>query len=198
MIKLKTGLRTSDLRTRAPGSRARKKKGGLKFQRFFSQEGNSPFDEIEWERRVAEITDDSGKVIFRQEDVEVPKSWSALATKIAVSKYFYGDIANGTDPYAGGRESSVRQLIHRVTRTISDWGLKDGYFSDQASAEVLSGGFGPFAFGQRCDWGVEHFSYDFGGFGGDAEFREYAGQSYGPEGEVGDGAPDVAAAAQVR
>jgi ribonucleoside-diphosphate reductase alpha chain len=139
MIKLKTGVRTSDLRTRAPGSPARKKKGGLKFQRFFSQEGNSPFDEIEWERRVAEITDDSGKVIFRQEDVEVPKSWSALATKIAVSKYFYGDIANGTDPYAGGRESSVRQLIHRVTRTISDWGLKDGYFSDQASAEAFCG-----------------------------------------------------------
>ncbi len=69
----------------------------------------------------------------------MPKSWSALATKIAVSKYFYGDIANGTDPHAGGRESSVRQLIHRVTRTISDWGLKDGYFSDHASAEAFYG-----------------------------------------------------------
>jgi ribonucleoside-diphosphate reductase alpha chain len=139
MIKLKTGVRTSDLRSRVRGSSARKKKNGLKFQRFFSQEGISPFDEIEWERRVAEITDDSGKVIFRQEDVEVPKAWSALATKIAVSKYFYGDIANGTDPHAGGRESSVRQLVHRVTRTISDWGLKDGYFSDQASAEAFYG-----------------------------------------------------------
>ena len=113
MIKLKTGVRTSDLRRSVRGSRVRKKKNGLKFERFFSREGSSPFDEIEWDRRVAEITDDSGKVIFRQEDVEVPKSWSALATKIAVSKYFYGDIANGTDPYAGGRESSVRQLIHR-------------------------------------------------------------------------------------
>jgi ribonucleoside-diphosphate reductase alpha chain len=139
MIKLKTGVRTSDLRPRVRGSASRKKKSGLKFQRFFSQDGVSPFDEIEWDRRVAEITDDSGKVIFRQENVEVPKSWSALATKIAVSKYFYGDIANGTDPHAGGRESSVRQLIHRVTRTISDWGLKDGYFSDQASAEAFYG-----------------------------------------------------------
>ena len=139
MIKLKTGVRTSDLRSRVRGSGPRKKKSGLKFQRFFSQDGVSPFDEIEWDRRVAEITDDSGKVIFRQENVEVPKSWSGLATKIAVSKYFYGDIANGTDPHAGGRESSVRQLIHRVTRTISDWGLKDGYFSDQASAEAFYG-----------------------------------------------------------
>jgi len=136
MIKLKTGVRTSDLRPRGRRSRARKK-SGLKFQRFFSQEGISPFDEIEWERRTAEITDDSGKVIFRQEDVEVPKSWSALATKIAVSKYFYGDIAHGTDPHQGGRENSVRQLVHRVTRTISDWGVKDGYFTEEASAEAF-------------------------------------------------------------
>ena len=123
MIKLKKGVRTNDLRPRARRSGAGTKESGLKFQRFFSQEGSSPFDEIEWERRVAEITDDGGKVIFRQEDVEVPKSWSALATKIAVSKYFYGDIANGTDPHAHGRESSIRQLVHRVTRTITDMGI---------------------------------------------------------------------------
>src|SRR5271154_1689756 len=107
MIKLKAGVRTSDLKSRTRVVRARRmKRSALKFERYFSEEGRSPFDEIEWERRVAEITDDSGKVIFRQEDVEVPKAWSALATKIAVSKYFYGDIANGTDPYAGGRENS--------------------------------------------------------------------------------------------
>src|SRR5438034_1207631 len=136
MIKLKTGVRTSDLRPRGRKARARQK-SGLRFQHFFSQEGISPFDEIEWERRIAEITDDSGKVIFRQEDVEVPKSWSALATKIAVSKYFYGDITNGMDPYKGGRETSVRQLIHRVTRTIADWGIADGYFADAEAAEVF-------------------------------------------------------------
>jgi ribonucleoside-diphosphate reductase alpha chain len=134
MIKLKTGVRPSDLRV-LRRSRSRKKKGGLNFQRYFSQKDLSPFDEVEWESRTAEITDDSGKTIFRQEDVEVPKSWSALATKIAVSKYFYGDIAHGTDPYHGGRERSVRQLIQRVTRTIAHWGLKDGYFADQASAD---------------------------------------------------------------
>ncbi|MBV9672660.1 MAG: vitamin B12-dependent ribonucleotide reductase [Verrucomicrobia bacterium] len=118
------------------GEEARAKRG-IKVERHFSQAEISPFDEIEWELRTAEITEDSGKVIFRQENVEVPKAWSALATKIAVSKYFYGDIANGTDPYRGGRESSVRQLVHRVTRTITGWGLKDGYFADKSSAEVF-------------------------------------------------------------
>jgi ribonucleoside-diphosphate reductase alpha chain len=110
---------------------------GLHFKRVFSDAAVAPFDQIEWERRTAEINDDSGKVIFKQEDIEVPKSWSALATKIAVSKYFYGDIANGTDPYKGGREISVRQLIHRVTRTITDRGIADGYFADDEAAATF-------------------------------------------------------------
>ena len=110
---------------------------GLKFERVFSNSAIAPFDELEWESRTAEISDDSGKTIFKQENVEVPKSWSVLATKIAVSKYYYGDIANGTDPYKGGRERSVKQLIHRVTRTIADWGLADGYFADEETAELF-------------------------------------------------------------
>ena len=110
---------------------------GMKVDRVFSTKGVHPYDEIEWDRRTAEITEDSGKVIFKQEDVEVPKSWSVLATKIAVSKYFYGDIAHGTDPKQGGRESSVKQLVHRVTRTVADWGRKDGYFSSDSDAETF-------------------------------------------------------------
>jgi ribonucleoside-diphosphate reductase alpha chain len=110
---------------------------GLTFEPVFSKPGVHPYDEIEWEKRTAEITDDSGKAIFKQENVEVPKSWSVLATKIAVSKYFYGDIAQGTDPKKHGRETSVRQLVHRVTRTITDWGLKDGYFKTKKDAEVF-------------------------------------------------------------
>src|SRR5437660_12366517 len=115
----------------------RKKNGGLRFKRVFTDPSIAPFYQIECERRNAEINDDGGKVIFKQEDVEVPKSWSALATKIAVSKYFYGDIAHGTNPHKGGRESSVRQLIHRVTRTITDWGIADGYFADAEAAETF-------------------------------------------------------------
>src|SRR5487761_2396947 len=92
-------------------------------QRVFSDAKVKPFDQIEWEKRTAEITDGSGKVIFKQENVEVPKSWSVLATKVVVSKYFYGE------QHTSERETSVRQLIHRITRTISDWGIADGYFS---------------------------------------------------------------------
>ena len=143
MIQLKSGIPASLFRKprKSSGHRrsstAKAKSSGLKFERVFSDAALAPFDQVEWERRTAEITDDSGKVIFKQEDVAVPKSWSALATKIAVSKYFYGDIANGTNPHKGGRESSVRQLIHRVTRTIADWGLADGYFEDAQAAQTF-------------------------------------------------------------
>ncbi len=99
------------------------RKESLHLERVFSDPRIKPFDQIEWERRTAEITDDTGKVIFRQENVEVPKSWSTLATKVVVSKYFYGE-QNTPE-----RETSVRQLIHRICRTIADWGVKDGYFS---------------------------------------------------------------------
>ncbi|MBN8248114.1 MAG: vitamin B12-dependent ribonucleotide reductase [Verrucomicrobia bacterium] len=111
-------------RPAAPSRTSRKTAPGrLPVDRVFSQPGVNPFDQIEWERRTAEITDDSGKAVFKQEGVEVPKSWSVLATKVVCSKYFYGD------PAKSEREQSVRQLIHRVTRTIADWGIKDGYFS---------------------------------------------------------------------
>jgi len=109
---------------------------GLSVQHFFSSPEKHPFDEVEWEKRTAEIADDSGKILFKQENVEVPKSWSQLATKIAVSKYFYGDASNGNDVKKGGREYSIKQLVHRVTRTITDCGLKDGYFRTESDAET--------------------------------------------------------------
>src|SRR5713226_1580685 len=143
MIQLKPGIRPSALNKprkaadRRQNRSVKKTTRGLRFERIFSEAAVKPFDQIEWEHRTAEITDDSGQVIFKQENVEVPKNWSALATKIAVSKYFYGDIAHGTDPHKGGRESSVRQLIHRVTRTMTDWGIADGYFADAETAEIF-------------------------------------------------------------
>src|SRR5437879_5479062 len=132
MIQLKPGIPPSALNKprkaadRRQSRTAKKTKSGLHFERVFSDAAERPFDQVEWEHRTAEITDDSGQIIFKQEDVEVPKNWSALATKIAVSKYFYGDIAHGTAPHKGARETSDRQLVHRATRTITGWRMADG------------------------------------------------------------------------
>jgi ribonucleoside-diphosphate reductase alpha chain len=105
-------------------------KKSARVERVFSDPKVKPFDQIEWDRRNAEITDDAGKVIFKQENVEAPKSWSLLATKVVVSKYFYGELNTSE------RETSVRQLVHRISRTIANWGVADGYFS-KAGGEIF-------------------------------------------------------------
>src|SRR2546430_15275686 len=95
---------------------------GLKFSRYFTRTGVSPYDEVEWELRTASITDAKGNSIFEQKDVEVPKDWSMTATNIVASKYLHGTI--GTPE----RETGVRQLIARVAESIRDWGMAQGYF----------------------------------------------------------------------
>ena len=100
----------------------KKTDSGLSFRRFFTKPGVSPYDELEWDLRLAQITDSHGGVIFEQKDVEVPKDWSMTATNIVASKYLHGKV--GTPE----RETGVRQLVTRVAETIRNWGLAQGYF----------------------------------------------------------------------
>jgi ribonucleoside-diphosphate reductase alpha chain len=102
---------------------------GLVVDYCFASPDVHPFDQVQWDKRSATIADADGQVIFEQHDVAVPADWSQLATNVVVSKYFYGDGAKDE------RETSVRQLIHRVTRTIADWGLEDGLFASEIDAE---------------------------------------------------------------
>ncbi|MGQ9661017.1 MAG: vitamin B12-dependent ribonucleotide reductase, partial [Kiritimatiellia bacterium] len=118
-------------RTSSRKSESIRTRGGLTVDRRLTRPGVHPFDEIEWEGRTATITDDKGGIIFQQENVEVPKSWSMLATNVVASKYLYGPM--GTDE----REHSVRQLVHRVARTIADWGRDAGYFATPEDAEIF-------------------------------------------------------------
>ena len=104
---------------------------GLEFRRRFTDGKASPFDKVEWERRTALIGNDKGQVIFRQENVEVPKSWSQTATNIVASKYFHGK------PNTLERETSVRQLIGRVVDTIVRWGEEGGYFATGESRNAF-------------------------------------------------------------
>src|SRR6266496_1611362 len=104
---------------------------GLQFSRHYSRKGVSPYDEVEWELRTAVIGNEKGEILFEQKDVEVPKHWSQTATNIVVSKYFHGQMGNP------GRERSVRQLVDRVARTITEWGRKGGYFASEGDAQVF-------------------------------------------------------------
>lgn len=103
---------------------------GPGMERFFSVAGVDPLDQIEWETRKALISNEKGEVLFEQDNVEVPKNWSMLATNIVASKYF----RKAPDEQ---RETSVRQLVRRVANTIATWGVKDGYFASNEEAEAF-------------------------------------------------------------
>ncbi len=101
------------------------------FDRHFTVPGSHPFDEVEWEERNALISSDTGEAVFEQRGIEVPASWSQMATNIVASKYFHGPLNSDR------REKSVKQLISRVTKTIADWGREDGYFLSPEEADTF-------------------------------------------------------------
>src|SRR5512141_735532 len=128
---------TQTLRVRssnAPKGGARKKEtktGGIEVERYFTKAGVDVLDTCEGEMRTAAISNESGGIVFEQKDVEMPKFWSQMATNVVVSKYFRGHL--GTPD----RETSVRQLIGRVVRTITGWGRQGGYFATEADGDTF-------------------------------------------------------------
>src|SRR5215204_3204793 len=106
---------------------------GIGIRRLFTEPGEHPFDSVQWERREARIQNyKDGTDAFFQPDVEFPVSWSQNATNIVAQKYFRGTL--GTNE----REWSLRQVIDRVADTITEWGRRDGYFTDDDEAEAFN------------------------------------------------------------
>ena len=106
---------------------------GLRIERFFTSEGQHPFDDIEWETRTAEIKDfKTGKVSFRQENLKFPKFWSQRATDIVSSKYFRGHLGSPK------RENSVQQMIGRIVNTLTSWGEQKGYFASKQDSQTFN------------------------------------------------------------
>ena len=105
--------------------------GGIHVDRRFTREGVHPFDEVTWESRTAAIGNEKGETVFEQKDCEIPTFWSQMATNVVVSKYFRGKL--GTP----GRETSVKQMISRVSDTIGKWGREGGYFATETDASAF-------------------------------------------------------------
>jgi ribonucleoside-diphosphate reductase alpha chain len=133
---------------RARGARSQKKlpRRGLAVSRYFTTPGVDPADEVAWETRTASITGEGGAVIFEQKDVDVPKSWSLLATNVVASKYFRGPLGSPT------RERSVRQLVTRVVKTIAAWGRKDGYFQGEEDAAAFEADLAHLVYRQKMSF----------------------------------------------
>jgi ribonucleoside-diphosphate reductase alpha chain len=111
---------------------ANESKTEIPIQRHFTRPGEDPFWTVRWEKRTAKISGDGGEVVFEQPNVEVPESWSAIATNIVASKYFRGHLNTPS------RESSVRQLIGRVVATIRRWGREGNYFASEEQEQTFA------------------------------------------------------------
>jgi ribonucleoside-diphosphate reductase alpha chain len=104
---------------------------GVSIERRFTKPGVDVYETVQWERRDAVISNERGEIVFEQRGVEIPSTWTQLATNVVVSKYFRGHI--GTPQ----RETSVRQLIRRVADTMADWGRNMDYFASEEDAKTF-------------------------------------------------------------
>src|SRR4026209_628136 len=108
---------------------------GLQFTRRFTKDGINVFDQFEYDYRTSVIRNPSGEVVFQMDNVEVPKQWSQIATDILAQKYFRKagvPQADGTT----GRESSSKEVAHRMAHCWRVWGERNNYFASENDALV--------------------------------------------------------------
>jgi ribonucleoside-diphosphate reductase alpha chain len=123
------------------------KSSGLKVTRKYTSKGD-PYKGIVWEKRTSKIANPDGSVVFEMENVEIPSTWSQVATDIMVSKYFrkagvpqVDDEGNTLKDENGdtilGSETSSRQVFDRLAETWRHWGETTGYFATKDDAQAF-------------------------------------------------------------
>ncbi|MFN8242878.1 MAG: vitamin B12-dependent ribonucleotide reductase [Ferruginibacter sp.] len=109
---------------------------GLQFSRQFTQEGVNPYDMFEYDYRSSVIKNPSGEVVFQMDNVEVPKQWSQIATDILAQKYFRKAGVPKEDGTTG-RETTVKQVAHRMAHCWRVWGERYNYFASANDAQIF-------------------------------------------------------------
>ena len=119
---------------------------GLKIPRLFTKIGQNVFDTCEWEKRTSLIKNPDGSIVFKMDNVEVPKFWSQTATDILAQKYFrrkgvpqHDDngnlILDDNGNVVLGSEKSLKQSAHRLAGCWRWWGEKFNYFATPEDAQ---------------------------------------------------------------
>ncbi len=122
--------RESDLPASQAGMNTRV--AGLKVSRYFTKKGTDPFDEIAWVRKDSRILNPDGSLVFEMKDIEVPEGWTQLAVDILASKY----VRKAGVPETG-RETTLRQIVTRISRPIANFGLENGYFASEEDTKAF-------------------------------------------------------------
>lgn len=135
----------------------------MKINRLFTVEGKDPLYTVEFVKRTSEIKNPDGSIVFKMEDVIVPKEWSQVATDIIAQKYFRKAGVpkllvkvpeegipvwlqrSEADPKLNelpekdrfNGETDSRQVFHRLAGTWTYWGWKAGYFDSEEDAKAF-------------------------------------------------------------
>jgi ribonucleoside-diphosphate reductase alpha chain len=109
---------------------------GLEFSRQFTKDDVSPFDMFEYDYRTSVIKNPTGEIVFQMDNVEVPKQWSQIATDILAQKYFRKAGIPNSDGTTG-RETTVKQVAHRMAHCWRVWGERYDYFATPNDALIF-------------------------------------------------------------
>ena len=109
---------------------------GLQFTRHFTKDGLSPFDMFQYDYRTSVIKNTSGEIVFQMDNVEVPNQWSQIATDILAQKYFRKAGVPQPDGTTG-RETTVKQVAHRMAHCWRVWGERNNYFASVEDAQIF-------------------------------------------------------------
>lgn len=137
---------------------------GLKISPLYSRGSTDPFKTLEWEYRSSQITNPDGSLVFKMENVRVPKGWSQVAVDILAQKYFrragvpvmlrkveevgIPEWCQRSEPDTValtqipeekrlGGETDAAQVFHRLAGCWTYWGFKYGYFASEADAKTF-------------------------------------------------------------
>ncbi len=109
---------------------------GLQFSRQFTKDGMSPFEMFDYDYRSSIIKNPTGEVVFQMDNVEVPNGWSQIATDILAQKYFRKAGVPQADGSLG-RETTVKQVAHRMAHCWKVWGERYNYFATAQDAQIF-------------------------------------------------------------
>ncbi|GBD87180.1 vitamin B12-dependent ribonucleotide reductase [bacterium BMS3Abin03] len=136
----------------------------MQINRLFTKAGKDPLASIKFVKRVSEIKNPDGSIVFRMEDVTVPGQWSQVAIDIIAQKYFrkagvpklltkvpeegipewlQSSKADEEklsqlpeeDRYTSEKDS--RQVFHRLAGNWTYWGWKADYFNSEEDARAF-------------------------------------------------------------
>jgi ribonucleoside-diphosphate reductase alpha chain len=136
----------------------------MKIARHFTKKGKEIYSDIIFEKRTSKINNTDGTVAFEASEVEVPSSWSNVATDILAQKYFRkAGVPKALMPVAEEgvpdwlrrqvpdeeqlskfpkeerytRETSAKQVMHRLAGAWTYWGYKHNYFTTEEDARAF-------------------------------------------------------------